>query len=190
MQRQIDIAHGTELQRGVIALSSRSEFDLAARVVSPSRYRRNDDAKSASVDLAPGRGACPSAPCWPTARATSPRAVSSPVARLAGRPAKPDGWCWSTAPARKDAGGGTCKSSDVNSLQPAALPRSGAAVVTGPRLRHWCAPTHRQHVMVIGPSLASQASSIASRASLNCVSTSRTMALATGKLESGTMTAM
>ena len=123
MPRQIDIAQDAQLQRADIALSTRSEFDLAARVLSRSGYRCDDGAKLAPVDRAPGwRCRSGSAPCWPTSRATGPRGFITGLQGFLVDAQRTDGWRWGTSPTRKDTGAGACEPNYVKSIQPAALP--------------------------------------------------------------------
>jgi hypothetical protein len=53
---QTDLAHGAQLQRGDVTLTTRAQFDLTARVLSRSDYHWDAGAELAPVDLALGWG--------------------------------------------------------------------------------------------------------------------------------------
>lgn len=53
---QVDIDHGTQLQRGDVTLITRARFELTARVLSREDYRYDAGATLAPVDLAFGWG--------------------------------------------------------------------------------------------------------------------------------------
>ncbi|WP_266170543.1 hypothetical protein [Dyella subtropica] len=53
---QVDIDHGTQLQRGDVTLTTRARFELTARVLSREDYRYDAGASLAPVDLALGWG--------------------------------------------------------------------------------------------------------------------------------------
>ena len=53
---QTDIAHGAQLQRGDVTLTTRAQLDLTARVLSRSDYHWDEGATLAPVDLALGWG--------------------------------------------------------------------------------------------------------------------------------------
>ncbi|WP_266170550.1 hypothetical protein [Dyella subtropica] len=54
--QQVDIDHGTQLQRGDVTLTTRARFELTARVLSREDYRYDAGASLAPVDLALGWG--------------------------------------------------------------------------------------------------------------------------------------